>query len=54
MDNGIWVALHFDFSGFAVFPADQELEARRYAGEQNMSVHFVEFGKDVRRQVLGR
>lgn len=52
--NGVWVAFHFDFSGFAVFQAEEELAARRYADENFMSVAFVEFGQDVRQSILNQ
>lgn len=50
--KGVWVAFHFDMSGLAVFDTEDELGARRYADEHNMSVHFVLFGHDVRQQIL--
>lgn len=53
MNEGVWVALRFDFFSLAIFSTDEELEARRYADEHNMSVHFVEFGTDIRQQILG-
>lgn len=49
--KGVWLAFHFDLSGLAAFAADEELKARRYADEHNMSVEFIEFGKDIRQAI---
>jgi hypothetical protein len=45
----VWIALYFDFSGFALFT--DELEARRYANEHDMNVRSVKLGKDVPQQL---
>jgi len=52
LPRGVWVAYHYDFSGFAFF--DEELLARRYAGENNMGVEFCPYGVDVRQELLRR
>lgn len=54
MDNGAWVTFHYDFSGFALFDREAELEARRYADENHMEVAFVPFGRDSRQYLLSR
>lgn len=43
--KGVWLAFHYDFSGFAFF--EEEIEARRHAQEQGMLVKFIKFGEDV-------
>lgn len=45
---GVWVVFHYDLSAVAVFAADDELGARRCAGENQMHVAFCEFGQDIR------
>lgn len=52
--EGVWIAFHYDLSALAVFNAYEELEARRYAAEHYMNVEFVEFGKDIREQLLAK
>lgn len=48
--RSVWVALHLDFSAIVIF--DDELEARRYADRNYMSVHNVPLGEDVRGFIL--
>lgn len=45
---GVWVIFHYDLSAVAVFAANDELGARRSAGENQMHVTFCEFGQDIR------
>lgn len=52
LPKGTWVAFHHDFSGIAIF--EEELAARRYAAENQMTVEFIRFGYDVRQEILRR
>jgi hypothetical protein len=42
--GGVWLVAYSDWSGIAIFGADQELEALRYAVENSMSCEFRAWG----------
>lgn len=44
--HGVWVAFHWDFSGFTLF--ESEIQARRHGNKNHMEVRLVPYGEDVR------
>lgn len=43
--GGVWVAYHYDWSGFAIF--EHELDALRHAVSNSMTVGFSPFGQEL-------
>lgn len=44
LSKGVWFCYQPDYSGIAIFPADEELKARKYANDHSCLVEFKKFG----------